>query len=198
MSQDPVAVQITTNDHGKPVLGDGGPLRFSVAHSGGSAIYAFASAGDVGVDIEQVRPLDPIILARTCFSVGEQAELVGIETPKRLGAFFDGWVRKEAVIKADGRGLMLPLQSFTVTLSGAARVMEPPQGDAPSQWCLMEIEAGSTVRAALAVRTRRADPVVVGSPWPTQPRQPWHSPLAAAEIRSYASHLPWSVPVIPD
>lgn len=154
LDRNPIAIQITTNAHGKPMLSDGGVLRFNVAHSGSRAIYAFTCTGEIGVDIEQVRPLDPITLSRTCFSDGEQAQLVDVEVPKRLGAFFDGWVRKEAVVKADGRGLLLELRSFTVTLNGAPRVAEPPDGGASDRWSLMEIDAGPDIRAALAVRSQ--------------------------------------------
>ncbi len=129
-------------------------MDFSVAHSCGSALYAFTTAGDVGIDVEHVRFLDPLTLSRTCFSSAEQDELKAVEPEGRLGTFFDGWVRKEAVVKADGRGLTLALQSFTVTLGGTPRMTKPPPGGPASQWSLMEVDAGQAVRAALAIRTR--------------------------------------------
>ena len=154
LTQDPARIRIATATHGKPVLGEGGPIEFSVAHSRGSALYAFTTAGDVGIDVEHVRTLDPLTLARTCFSSAEQDELKAVEPEGRLGTFFDGWVRKEAVVKADGRGLTLALQSFTVTLRGTPRITKPPPGGPASQWSLMEVDAGQAVRAALAIRTR--------------------------------------------
>ena len=126
---------------------------FNVAHSGGQALYAFASEGDVGIDVEHVRSLDPLALSSTCFSSAEQHELSAVDPEVRLRTFFDGWVRKEAVVKADGRGLTLPLQSFTVTLCGTPRVAQPPTDGPSARWELVELNAGPAVRAAMAIRT---------------------------------------------
>lgn len=155
LGQEPRTVRIVTTSHGKPWLGEGHSLHFNIAHSDGDAVFAFTAIGDIGVDIERVRPLDPVLLSRTCFSARERDQLLGLEPSRRLEAFFDGWVRKEAVIKADGRGLSLGLDSFTVTLRGPARLVEAPQGGDPGPWSLTSLEAGPCLRAALAVRGRQ-------------------------------------------
>ena len=151
--QDPARVHIAITDHAKPVLGQSSPIDFSVSHSGRIALYAFSSAGCVGIDVEEIRTLDPIRLAQTCFSDAEQAELKTVDLESRLHTFFDGWVRKEAVVKADGRGLSLALQSFTVTLRGEPRVTQFPLDGGARTWRLMEVEAGPAVKAALAIRS---------------------------------------------
>lgn len=152
LDQDPAKVVIDVTEHGKPRLGEAGGQSFNVAHSDGAALFAFASRGEVGVDIERVREVDPVRLSETCFSEAEQAELLALDPLRRLGAFFQGWVRKEAVIKADGRGVSLGLESFTVTLQGPAHLLEAPPGDVQDDWRLVALDAGPTVRAALAVR----------------------------------------------
>jgi 4'-phosphopantetheinyl transferase len=149
---DPGSVRIITGAQGKPRLDSGNGLSFNLAHSGSDALYAFTYDGDVGVDIEAVRPVDPVALSKTCFADAERDELLGLPPSRRLDAFFHGWARKEAVIKADGRGMSLPLDRFAVTLGGPARLRQPPPGDDASRWRLASLDAGPGVRAAVAVR----------------------------------------------
>jgi len=109
------------NAYGKPGLAqpyvDSG-LTFNLAHSGEYALYALAQQRAVGADIEQVRPaLNYEQLAGHVFSQAEQRSLQEVPADQRMTAFFDGWARKEAYIKAQGTGLSLPLDQFTVTLA---------------------------------------------------------------------------------
>lgn len=153
LGSEPEAVSIVTGPHGKPRLAEPTGLHFNLAHSGADALFAFSRAGDVGIDLERVRRLDPVPLARSCFSSGERRELLALDPAARLGAFFAGWVRKEAVVKADGRGLSLGLESFTVTLGDPARVLSAPDGgdDARERWELTSLDVGPGLSAAVAV-----------------------------------------------
>jgi len=106
---------------GKPVLRPGGPdppIRFNLSHAYGVAVYAFAIGREVGVDVEAVRPdgTDDEIAERF-FSPREIAELRSLPHELRHEGFFLCWTRKEAYIKARGRGLRIPLDSFDVSLT---------------------------------------------------------------------------------
>ena len=69
------------------------------------------------MDIEKRRPLaDVLRLAQTAFSPNELDELRGVAPAEREGAFFAGWTRKEAYIKARGDRLAL-LGDFDVSLA---------------------------------------------------------------------------------
>lgn len=148
----PREVDLVEGEHGKPMLGSGFDLRFNVSHSGVLALYGFTELGEIGVDIEQIRTVDTPSLAQLCFSDLERRELDSLPTRRRLTAFFDGWVRKEAVIKADGRGMYMPLDSFSVKLGGPAQFIEPPPGELLESWWLNSIDLGSGVRGAVALR----------------------------------------------
>jgi 4'-phosphopantetheinyl transferase len=150
--QSPAEIRLEIGPQGKPALADPGGVAFNISHSGRDALFAFSTEGQVGVDLERVRPLDPLALAASCFSVAERAELGELPAARRLGAFFDGWVRKEAVIKADGRGVSLGLDRFSVALAGDARLLEPPPGDEPEAWTLRHLDLQPGLRGALAVR----------------------------------------------
>ena len=89
---------------GKPSLA-GSALRFNVSHSDRYALLAVAGV-EIGVDIERERPLsDMDALAERVFSAGERHALAQVPADRRGEAFFAGWTRKEAYIKARGEGI---------------------------------------------------------------------------------------------
>jgi 4'-phosphopantetheinyl transferase len=78
-----------------------------------------------------------------------------IPTEKKLEAFYNCWTRKEAYIKAHGKGLSLPLDSFDVSFAP----WEPPRllitKDEPherSLWTLLDLKPGFSYVGALAVK----------------------------------------------
>lgn len=149
-------VQFRCNRYGKPYLaGDcTGRLHFNVSHSRGLALYALRSDGEVGVDIEY---MDADVTFRSIalefFSPEEYATLTSLPEKLQLRAFYDGWVRKEAYIKALGRGLHIRLSDFTVSLSPGlpARVIDI-RHDVPgrARWCLSELAVPVQYTAAVA------------------------------------------------
>lgn len=115
----PEAVRFARGPHGKPHLEDEA-LSFNLSRSGDRFAVGVARSGALGVDIEFERPIPRLTeLARTVFSDMEMNELSGGAEEERLGAFYRGWTRKEAFIKAVGTGLHLPLRSFSVRLGPA-------------------------------------------------------------------------------
>jgi 4'-phosphopantetheinyl transferase len=121
----PDRVQFQYSPHGKPSLvGEEPELCFNVSHSGEVAVLAFRLGAEVGVDIERVRDLDnPIALAARSFSPMERAELCAVAEERRLIAFFNGWTRKEAYVKATGSGMTAPLDRFDVSLGEPASLL---------------------------------------------------------------------------
>jgi 4'-phosphopantetheinyl transferase len=92
--------------------------RFNLSHSHGLAVFAFSLGGEVGIDLEFIRPdfaTDDI--AARFFSARELAELRALPAELRAEGFFLCWTRKEAYVKARGTGLHIPLESFDVSLT---------------------------------------------------------------------------------
>lgn len=110
---------------GKPDLRRADPARpdwrFSVSHTGPHIALAFARATDVGVDIERLdRTVTPLAIARRYFTAVEFRELEALGAEERPRAFFAGWTRKEAVVKARGGTMAESLTTLSVGLDPEA------------------------------------------------------------------------------
>ncbi|MCP4421506.1 MAG: 4'-phosphopantetheinyl transferase superfamily protein, partial [Chloroflexi bacterium] len=116
----PTHIELVYGEHGKPELATAqarSGVQFNVSHAQGVALLAFARERAVGVDIEQIRPLeDGTQIAERFFSASEVAVFTAVADSQKPQAFFNCWTRKEAFIKVIGEGLSCPLDSFDVTL----------------------------------------------------------------------------------
>lgn len=152
----PDTVRFIYGAQGKPDVGEKTRIRFNVSHSGELAIFAFTTDCEIGVDVEVVRPLPDLEeIATRFFSREESSELFAISPADRNLAFFLCWTRKEAFIKAIGRGLAAPLDSFAVTLRpGEAARMTRLAGDMgkATEWTMHHLEPRPGYVAALAYR----------------------------------------------
>ena len=107
-----------TNGFGKPELDHGdssSSFHFSLSHSRSIALLAVANGGPVGVDVEEVRPIEPEV-ADSHFSASERLQLNQLQGNAWLLGFYRCWTRKEAILKAEGVGLSYALDSFAVSL----------------------------------------------------------------------------------
>jgi 4'-phosphopantetheinyl transferase len=121
LSGRPEVVRFAYNNYGKPRLAETdnqSDLRFNLTHSHGLALLAVTRGREIGVDVERVRDIerDGEALAERFFSPRETAVLHSLPPQLRREAFFHCWTRKEAYIKAQGKGLSLPLDQFDVSL----------------------------------------------------------------------------------
>jgi 4'-phosphopantetheinyl transferase len=116
----PGALCFGYTEHGKPFLEappEARALSFNLSHSDAVALVAVTWRRRVGVDVERVRhDIQYDSIARSVFSAREYAALLDLPQEQRCAAFFTGWTRKEAYIKALGEGLSHPLDSFSVSL----------------------------------------------------------------------------------
>lgn len=122
---EPQDIVFKQNDHGKLALAQSDDksdnnlsLQFNLSHAKDVVIYAFAIDRHVGIDVEYIR--DDVSLAeiaRRFFALEEQKTLFALPPDQQSDAFFACWTRKEAFIKAIGKGLSYSLKKFIVDLS---------------------------------------------------------------------------------
>jgi len=159
LDRPPESLRFVANAHGKPGfdprMGLDVPIRFNLAHSGPWVVYALTLGREIGVDIERIRPdFGGLAIAERFFAPGEVATLRGLPEESRRLAFFQGWTRKEAYIKAKGKGLALPLDEFEVAIDPdqpAGLLSTWPDSLEASRWSLVELPADPGFVAAVCV-----------------------------------------------
>jgi len=146
------------NDYGKPSLdldAQDHTLNFNLSHSHELVLFAFTCVRQIGVDIEYMRPgLDHESLAEHYFSPLENEMLRALPTSARTEAFYQCWARKEAYIKARGKGLSIPLDIFDVSLLPGEPAMLLNSREDPhetARWRLCALHPDPNYAGALAV-----------------------------------------------
>ena len=147
----------TYNEFGKPELAnDSASIRFNLSHTNGLSLLALCLDSPVGIDVEAVRPMDDWSgIAQSHFSESEITALQQTAEPDRQNAFFRCWTRKEAFLKAHGRGLSIPLDSFAVSLDREATpaLLECKwDPEETKRWSFVSLDLGAQFAGALAVR----------------------------------------------
>jgi 4'-phosphopantetheinyl transferase len=160
----PKAIRFRKGTGGKPAIASDNPMiRFNLSHSGGYALFAIAYGREVGVDVEVLRPKPKAAaLVERFFSTNEKAAFRKLEPHEEDAAFFAGWTRKEAFVKALGQGLRFPLDRFDVSLKPGDQDALIQVAGAPEEvgrWSLRDIDLGSGFQAALAVEMMNANSV---------------------------------------
>jgi 4'-phosphopantetheinyl transferase len=116
----PSGMPIATNRSGNPAP------AISMSHSGAWVAYAATFAGEIGIDIEQVRDArDHLGIAEHAFGLNERAAVRDFG-PAR---FYAIWTLREAIAKALGTGLQM-------AADGRDRVHDGP--DNASKWVILE------------------------------------------------------------
>ncbi|WP_245876318.1 4'-phosphopantetheinyl transferase family protein [Tychonema bourrellyi] len=162
LNKNPNELRFSYNPYGKPSLVTAVSeykLCFNLSHSHGIALIAVEQNREVGIDIERIRKDFPYQqIAESFFSPFENAVLRSLPEHQQLRAFFTCWTRKEAYIKAVGKGLSIPLNGFDVAIApgepaALLNFLENPKE--VSRWSLIELIPGLDMVATLAVEGDR-------------------------------------------
>lgn len=145
----PARVELRTGPWGKPEA-DG--VHVNASHTDGLALMALTRAGPVGVDVEQVERAtrsDELELARRFFRAAEADALQAVPAPERPRAFLRLWTRKEAALKAWGRGVSGGLDRVDVREVGPGWTRLPVEEGGPV-W-VRDLDLGASFLGAVAV-----------------------------------------------
>ncbi len=144
--------------HGKPrptLDGELVPLEINLSHAADLVAFAIAPAGTpLGIDVEHRREgVDWASLKRAVFTPSEWDLTSAQPDPER--ARWQGWSRKEAVVKASGHGLAVSLSKVEIAVvpeRGWHRAAHPDESGPTEGWVLdMSVPPGYV--GALSVLT---------------------------------------------
>jgi 4'-phosphopantetheinyl transferase len=118
----PNAIPLAVDERGKPNIDRRTGYQFNLSHAGGWAIMAVTKDVAIGVDLEPLRPVpNALAIARRFFPPSDYEAIAALPEEARSAAFLISWTLKEALAKADGRGIELLSQLVT----GIEPVAEP-------------------------------------------------------------------------
>jgi len=151
--REPAEVEFKAGPHGKLSCPDT-PWYFNVSHSGAFGALAFTRVGEVGVDVERIRPMhDANGVMERFFTLHEREWIAGIPPHGREAAFFECWTRKESVLKALGTGLSLAPERIETRVDhdGTSRLMAISGAQEPAaNWTLHPFLPDEGYRGCLA------------------------------------------------
>jgi 4'-phosphopantetheinyl transferase len=136
--------ELTFTPGHKPCCGRA--VDFNVSHSGNLVACALSDAGRVGLDIEQIRPINPDSFQ--LYLTPAERRWVSGDTSR----FFTLWTGKESVVKAHGRGGLHEIQN--VELSGNRARLHS------TDWHVETLDLLPEYRASLAFEAAASPPSV--------------------------------------
>lgn len=139
LDMDPAGLEFAAGESGKPVLSGrcaNAGIEFNVSHSDNLLLVGVSNGGPIGVDIEVCRDgLDVMDIAETHFSRAEVRRLRQVPRCRCVEAFYRLWTRREALAKADGRGV--------------AAIQGRPSSELEAYWRVHPLQARAGTRPAV-------------------------------------------------
>ncbi len=154
----PQMIRFEYTIYGKPVLASkSGEAThcFNLSHSNEFALYAVSIGRNIGIDIERVRDdVSVEQISQKFYSHNEISALENIHKNNRVKLFFKYWTRKEALLKAIGKGLSFSMEQYDVSLmtgSVLSSVIVHGNNEECSCWYVKDLFPGHGYVAAIAV-----------------------------------------------
>jgi len=155
----PSDIEFCYNQFGKPRISEAINMRkisFNASYSHNIALIAIALERDIGIDIEWIyRDCEHVEIANEFFSERERNVFLKLPNESKVEAFYKCWTRKEALVKAIGKGLSFSLKDFDVSFAqnDRVRILDIRSSDQKAvDWNLIDINPGLAYQAALAVK----------------------------------------------
>lgn len=147
---DPSLVELGRDDFGRPFVA-GSPLQTSLSHTNGAVAVALSRDGFVGIDIEPAARAGELTeIAATVMHASEVERVASLPVTARAHALLALWVRKEAVLKAAGIGLLREMGSFIAPVDKLV-CLPAADGTDVVVAAIHMLDAGHDWRAAIAV-----------------------------------------------
>ena len=118
-------------------------IDFNITHSGDFVLCAVSNKSRIGIDIEEIKDLK-IEEFSSILSIEEQKSISAHFSP--IDAFFKVWTQKEAIIKANGKGLGIEMSEVIITNDTAECENQT--------WYLQELKINSNYSSHVAFKRK--------------------------------------------
>lgn len=159
LDEKPESIHFGYTSFGKPFLKHplhNAKVHFNLSHAGNLGLFAFSSEAEIGIDIEFIREdfsIDSIVDHYFCSP--EIQAIQNTDPSNAFSLFFKFWTRKEAILKAMGKGLSFPLEKCNVShvkeLEFSPVILSDSQEENPV-WYVRDLLPGKNYAAALALK----------------------------------------------
>jgi len=151
LDQSPEKIRIKKAEHGKPYLVDYPELAFNLSHSADRLMIAVDWNCQLGVDMEICKQrLNLSELVDKCFAEEETDYWNKLPEDQKNREFYRFWTRKEAFVKATGRGIGLGLNKCVINPEKPTEFLKVPVDYEPSTaWHVLDIDLGEGICSAL-------------------------------------------------
>lgn len=105
-------IQFIKNSFGKPMIKNSEQIHFNLSHSGDWVVCGVNYDYTVGIDVEIIKE-NNLDIAKTFFTNQEYNYILKQPKKKMNEYFYKIWTLKESYVKAEGKGLNIPLNSFS-------------------------------------------------------------------------------------
>ncbi|OAB26550.1 hypothetical protein PMSD_25550 [Paenibacillus macquariensis subsp. defensor] len=123
-------IKFGENTYHKPYLQSHSTFEFNLSHSGEWVACAI-DHHCVGIDIEQMKSSN-LDIAKRFFTPREYEDLMQKDGSEQRNYFYKLWTLKESYIKAVGKGLHIPLDSFSMDINDKNEItMDKEENDIP-------------------------------------------------------------------
>lgn len=123
-------IRFGENTYHKPYVQSHSNFEFNLSHSGEWVACAIDHHA-VGIDIEQMIDIN-MDIAKRFFTPREYENLIQRDPSEQRTYFYKLWTLKESYIKAVGKGLHIPLDSFSVDINERNEItMNKEENDIP-------------------------------------------------------------------
>lgn len=152
LGAEPATLEFATAEYGKPYLPDRA-WYFNLSHSEDYLALVVADTDGLGIDVERIRSRQSLQdIAKRCFSEAEFNSWNNLPECRQELAFYRIWTKKEAFVKAVGRGLALGLELCELEMpEGQYFLNIPADYGLPRDWRIMELKPDGNFCGALVI-----------------------------------------------
>ncbi|HVP21918.1 MAG TPA: 4'-phosphopantetheinyl transferase superfamily protein [Anaerolineaceae bacterium] len=161
LSQPAGEIKFRTGPGGKPYLEQDGSnpqksLSFNISHSEDVLLISIAAQAETGIDVEKIKPeFQHEQVSKLFFAPFEQAWIADFPPEIQETAFYRLWTCKEAVLKGEGSGMRIDLETVKIEFedetSAAYCVLPVAEGEG-QLWKIQLFVPAPQYTAALAYR----------------------------------------------